>query len=198
MRKTADQRRREIVEAVLRLSAEVGPDRLGTSAVARAVGLTQPAIFRHFPTTEDLWVAVAEHVAAELRLTWGAVPVSPAGPEGALRALVRAHMDEVAREPAILAIVFSHELRVANERLAVVFRGLMAELGERLATLAAAFGERLRVGHADAARLLLALVQGTALRWSLSGRGFDLAGEVDRLLDLQLCGLLWPSSEPDP
>lgn len=198
MRKSADARRREIVEAVLRLSAELGPDRLGTAAVARSVGLTQPAIFRHFPTRDDLWIAVAEHVAGELRRTWDGAGVSSGGPEDALRALLRAHMDEVAREPAILAIVFSHELRVGNRRLAEVFRALMAELSERLAALAAGFGDRLRVGPADAARLLLALVQGTALRWSLSGRGFDLAAEVDRLLDLQLCGLLRPPSEPDP
>lgn len=40
----------------------------------------------------------------------------------------------------------------------------------------------------DAAFLILGLVQGLAIRWSISGRSFDLAEEGSRLLDLQLRG----------
>ncbi|THD70362.1 TetR family transcriptional regulator [Thalassobius vesicularis] len=35
-----------MVAAVLRLADEIGPDRLSTTDVARAIGLSQPAIFR--------------------------------------------------------------------------------------------------------------------------------------------------------
>lgn len=51
----------------LRLADEIGPDRLSTSVVARTVGLSQPAIFRHFPTKGALWLAVAEDIAVRLR-----------------------------------------------------------------------------------------------------------------------------------
>ena len=57
-RKPADERKDEILRAALRLADELGPDRLTTNAVAEAVGLTQPAIFRHFPTKTVLWQAV--------------------------------------------------------------------------------------------------------------------------------------------
>ena len=50
VRKPAPERKAEILEATLRLADELGPDRLSTEAIARAVGLTQPGIFRHFPT----------------------------------------------------------------------------------------------------------------------------------------------------
>ncbi len=39
---------------------------------------------------------------------------------------------------------------------------------------------------ADAAGLVLALIQGLAMRWSLEKRGFDLAKEGTRLLEIQL------------
>ena len=39
---------------------------------------------------------------------------------------------------------------------------------------------------ADAAFLLIGLVQGLAVRWSLAGRTFDLVDEGARLFDLQL------------
>lgn len=41
----------------------------------------------------------------------------------------------------------------------------------------------------DAAYLLISLVQGLAVRWSVSARRFNLIKEGERLLDLQLRGL---------
>ena len=190
MRKPADLRRAEIIDAVLRLSVEVGPDRLGTPAVAVAVGISQPAIFRHFPTREALWVAVAEHIAARMRAGWAEAEAGSPAPAERLRRVVEAQARLVAAEPSILAIAFSHELRVSNPALAAVFRGLMTELTGRLVTAFAAFGAPLTTPPEDAALLVLGLVQGLALRWSLSGRGFDLVAEAGRLLDLQLAGLL--------
>ncbi|MER2604994.1 MAG: TetR/AcrR family transcriptional regulator [Siculibacillus sp.] len=198
MRKPADLRRSEIIEAVLRLAVEVGPDRLGTAAVAAAVGISQPAIFRHFPTREALWVAVAEHVAARMRAAWAAVETGPTSPDDGPRRIVEAQARLVTDEPAILAIVFSHELRVSNPALAAVFRGLMADLTARLVAAFAPLAERTSVAPKDAALLVLGLVQGLALRWSLAGRGFDLLAEARRLLDLQLAGLVRaePGSRP--
>jgi AcrR family transcriptional regulator len=90
MRKPSDLRRTEIIEAVLHLAVEVGPDRLGTPAVAAAVGITQPAIFRHFPTREALWVAVAEHVAARMRDAWARAEAGSPSPEATVRRIVEA------------------------------------------------------------------------------------------------------------
>lgn len=196
MRKSANERRPEIVEAVLGLALEVGPDRLTTQAVADAVGLTQPAIFRHFPTRDALWLGVAETIAARMRARWAEVLAASAaaGPLVGLRRLALAQMAMIAGEPSILAIVFSHELRVSNPALAAVFRGLMAELTGHLDRLFAGLGDRLAAPPGDAALLVLGLVQGLALRWSLAGRGFDLVAEGDRLLALQLAGLLRPAS----
>lgn len=195
MRKPASERRLEIIEAVLGLAVEVGPDRLTTQAVADAVGVTQPAIFRHFPTRSALWLGVAEEIAMRMRARWAEalVPAAATEPLADLRRLALAQMSVVAAEPSILAIVFSHELRVSNPALAAVFRGLMAELTGHLGRLFGTLAPRLTVPPADAALLVLGLLQGLALRWSLAGRGFDLVAEGARLLDLQLAGLVRPA-----
>lgn len=80
MRKSAGERRQEIIEAMLRLTVEVGPDRLTTQAVAGAVGLTQPAIFRHFPTRDALWLGVAEEISARMRARWSEATAAVEGP----------------------------------------------------------------------------------------------------------------------
>ncbi|MEZ5869283.1 MAG: TetR family transcriptional regulator, partial [Defluviimonas denitrificans] len=59
MRKPADLRKAEIVAKVIDLADRIGPDRVTTGAVAKAVGVTQAALFRHFPTKADMWGATA-------------------------------------------------------------------------------------------------------------------------------------------
>ena len=62
----ADVRREVTVEAVIALAAEHNPGDITTSAIARHMGLTQGALFRHFPSKEALWEAVMDWVAARL------------------------------------------------------------------------------------------------------------------------------------
>ena len=46
----ADERRAATVEAVVDLAAEQNPSDITTTAIAQRMGLTQGALFRHFPT----------------------------------------------------------------------------------------------------------------------------------------------------
>ena len=195
MRKPAPQRKREIVGAVLDLAAKGGPDRLTMQAVADAVDLTQPAIFRHFPAKKDLWVEVARSIAEDMTQCWQGVLCGAGGPEEKLAALVSAQLSLLESRPAILAIVFSHELQFENADLRRIFHGLMMQFHGHLQGLLADGRSCARAGvdPVDAAFLIVALVQGLALRWSLTGRTFSLAGEGRRLLELQLAGLNAPA-----
>lgn len=56
-RRTADFRRREIADAALRVIAEQGLGRFTTLAIAREVGVSDAALFRHFDTKEEIVLA---------------------------------------------------------------------------------------------------------------------------------------------
>lgn len=60
-RLAADDRRRQIVAAATSFFAEVGFDG-GTRALAERLGVTQPLIYRYFPSKDDLIKAVYEDV----------------------------------------------------------------------------------------------------------------------------------------
>jgi AcrR family transcriptional regulator len=189
-RKPAEERKAEIVEATLRLADKVGPDRLSTETVADAVGLTQAAIFRHFPKKQDLWEAVAARIGEKLQQRWLAAERASTDPLARLRNIVVAQLTLIRSTPAIPAILFSRELHVENRALRVIFAELMKEFQRRIEWLIDA-GQReglLRrdLDAEDAAFLVIGLVQGLVLRWSLTGRSFDLPAEGGRLLDVQL------------
>lgn len=190
MRKPADLRKAEIVARVLDLADRIGPDRVTTGAVAEAVGVTQAALFRHFPTKAALWQAVAGHVAEGLAAAWDAALRPGDGPLVRLRALIDAQFAQIAATPALPMLLFSRELNVTNAELRatfhdrlMAFRGL---LGREVAAGQEAGLLRRDVDARDAAVLLTSLVQGVAIRWALGARDFDLAAEGARLFDVQL------------
>jgi AcrR family transcriptional regulator len=189
-RQSAQDRKAQIVVEVLRLADEIGPDRLSTTDVARAIGLSQPAIFRHFPTKGALWLAVAEDIADRLQSYWAAAEVGATGPQARLKALIGAQLTAIAETPALPSILFSRELQVDNPALRDVFRGLLGAFQGRLVAvirdLQTAGDMKRDVSPEDVAILLTSLVQGVAIRWTLGARGFALVPEGFRLFDVQM------------
>ncbi len=61
LRKTAEERRREIIAAAFAEFAERGLHGASTDAIAHRAGVSQPYLFRLFGTKKDLFLAAAEH-----------------------------------------------------------------------------------------------------------------------------------------
>jgi len=190
MRKPADLRKAEIVAKVIDLADRIGPDRVTTGAVAKAVGVTQAALFRHFPTKADMWGATADHVAETLSAAWTEALARTDDPVLGLESLIATQLDRIAATPALPVLLFSRELNVENADLRAAFRKLLAAFHGHIVRTAAAAQEsgqiRRDIPASDIAVLLSSLVQGVAIRWSLGARGFPLREEGLRLLDIQL------------
>jgi len=58
----AEQRRPQIADAILQLLATNTVDAITTRRIAEVVGISQPALFRHFPSRDDLLVAAVDRV----------------------------------------------------------------------------------------------------------------------------------------
>lgn len=191
-RRTAGERKAEIVDTAIRLAGEIGPDRVTAERLAKEVGISQPGIFRHFSTKGEIWEAVAEHIGELMRRKIDSGDSEEVNPVGTLRMLVMGHLNFIQTTPAIPAILFSRELHAENETMREFFADLIVSRHHIFSTQIAAAIERGIFNEAldadDAAYLVLALIQGLAMRWSLNARSFDLVKEGKRLLDLQLDG----------
>lgn len=189
-RKPAEDRKTDIVSALLVLADRIGPDRLTTSDIAREVGVTQAAIFRHFPTKAELWSEVGARISNRLRHAWDIALKTGPDPEDRLRAMIVAQLTQIEECPAIPSILFSRELNVDNPDLRETFRELMlafqGHLVANLEAMRSAGKIRRDLLPADGAVFLISLVQGLAIRWGLGARSFSLVDEGSRLLDRQL------------
>ncbi len=189
-RKSAPERKKEIVETAIRLAGEIGPDRLTTQHLADAIGISQPAIFRHFATKDAIWEAVGEQIASTMRANTKRLFDKKSTPVDQLRKMIQAQLSFIQSNPAVPAILFSRELHAENDSLRVLFSNLMSgrhSTFSKLITAEIQSGNfRADLSANDAAYLVLGFVQGQAMRWSLSARSFDLVKEGARLFDLQL------------
>ena len=106
-RKPAGSRRREIADAALALVAEEGLARFTALAIARRVGVTDAALFRHFPTKEAIALAVidrAEEILFEGFLPPGADPLERLG------AFFDRRIAVIRRNPGVARLVASEQL----------------------------------------------------------------------------------------
>ncbi len=188
-RKPAAERKAQIVDEAMRLAAELGPDRMTTQKLADAVGITQAAIFRHFPSKTEIWLAVADRIGTAMPAK---LIESNDPPLDRLRAIVKRQFEFIVKTPSIPAILYSRELHAENETLRQQFSEMV---GRRQALFAGLFETAISDGDypadtppEDAARLILAFIQGMAMRWSMEERNFDLVTDGMRLLELQLRG----------
>ena len=113
-RLTTDQRQREIVATVLALARERGPDAITTQAIADRMGLTQGAVFRHFPDKQAIWLAVFAWVRESLG---AAVAVAVAKVDSPLAKIERAflaHVAFIAENPGVPRIMF-HEMQYPGD-----------------------------------------------------------------------------------
>src|SRR5207302_4288260 len=82
----AAERRRAVVKAAARVFAEGSYRGTTTAEIARAVGCSEPILYRHFPSKRQLYFSCIEHAWAELRARFEAV-LAIEDPEEALASL---------------------------------------------------------------------------------------------------------------
>jgi AcrR family transcriptional regulator len=100
-RKSAEERRAEIVRIAVEHFALGGYNGTSTEAIARDAGISQPYLFRLFKTKRDLFLACHGWVHARLHATFA--DAGAAGPrEEALERMGRAYLDLLEDRHALL------------------------------------------------------------------------------------------------
>lgn len=192
MRKPTQERKSEIVDAALVLSADVGPGKLTTEALAKRVGVSHGAIFRHFPNKAAIWSAVFDAIANRMEAVWATVD-KRTHPTKRLCLLIQAQLKLVTAVPALPTVIFSRELHNKDAGISKGVKILMGHFHDVLKSTVQAGIDRgeLRddLDAGDVAYMIIAIMQGTVLRWTLADRKFDLVNEGSELTSLAINGL---------
>ncbi|WP_372838049.1 TetR/AcrR family transcriptional regulator [Phaeovulum sp.] len=189
-RKSSEDRKAEILAATLALAFEVGPAQVTTVMIAARLGLTQPAIYKHFPKKEDVWRAVSEELYTRITENAQQEKVAGLSPLDALRKLVMSHIELVAQTPALPEIMVSRnptgDLTDARGRIQAAMGQLRRAVTRELDRARAAGQLREGLRTEDGITLVFGVIQILALQLIVTRNPAPLAQEGKRLLDLQL------------
>jgi AcrR family transcriptional regulator len=109
-RRPTDLRRRQIADAALEVIAEEGLARFTAVAIARKVGVTDGALFRHFASKDEIVLAAIERV--EEILFGGPAPEGD-DPVARLRAFFERRLAVIRANPGVARLVTSDQLAQA-------------------------------------------------------------------------------------
>jgi len=130
------ERKENILDAAAKLMAREGIAALTMATLAKEVGVTSGALFRHFETRDAILVALAERTAEQLRADLTEEPSLDA--REALRAFVTARLGTVSRAPSAPLMVLSPDVHLAlpekgREALASIVRETFAFVAKLVA-----------------------------------------------------------------
>jgi TetR/AcrR family transcriptional regulator len=169
----ADKRRAATVEAVVELAAEQNPSEITTTEIAQRMGLTQGAIFRHFPTKEAILQAVMTWVQDRLLARVEKAAREATSPLAALEATFMAHIDFVSEHPGVPRMLFGELQRTGETTPKKIVQTLIQRYAERLRGLleAGVAQGQLDVDlNVDAATVLfIGTIQGLVMQSLLAG-----------------------------
>lgn len=127
-----EQRRKQILQAALHEFSHKGLHGGSTVAIAAEVGVSQPNIFRIFPTKHELFVAVLEQVFA--RVETKMLAAGETAPEQPLQAMSDA-WGELMQEREIMFMLLQGYAASDDPRIRDLMHGWTREVHERVAAL---------------------------------------------------------------
>jgi AcrR family transcriptional regulator len=193
IRHTSAERRNEVVQTIVEIAGELGPDAVTTQEIASRMGVTHGALFRHFEDKAAMWTAVFEWVREQLGAVIDMAFATGGNPLAVLENVFMRHVSFVARNPGVPRILY-YELQfcgVSPQRREAC--RMVSGYRRRLATLMceAKLQGELPFGMDEeaAAMLFIGAVQGLVVQSSLFN---DEAGMIDaarRIFPLFLDGI---------
>jgi AcrR family transcriptional regulator len=88
----AAKRRLALVETAIRVFSDGSYRGTTTAEIARAAGVSEPILYRHFASKRDLYLAALDHVWGKARREWEAVLASTGNVGEAFAAMGRGHV----------------------------------------------------------------------------------------------------------
>ncbi len=170
---SAEERREMTVEAVVDLAAEQNPADITTDAIAKRMGVTQGALFRHFSSKDAILQAVMEWVSERLLARIDKATSIAASPLEAIEAAFMAHIHFIAEHPGVPRMLFEELQRTEQTLAKRMARTLLQVYGDRLGRL---FMDGKRRGQLPAsldekaaATLFVGMIQGLAMQSHIEG-----------------------------
>ena len=161
------ERRQIILETLAHMLEKNQGERITTAQLARAVGVSEAALYRHFPSKAKMFEGLLEFIEETLFTRINKIIAEESRAEARVQNILFLLLGFADKNPGMARLLYGDVLVGETERL----RKRVVQIYERIETQLkqilreAEASENLRVPIADTAALLLAVVEGSITRF---------------------------------
>jgi len=192
-RMSSEDRQSEIIRVAVELAAEKEVSSVTTQDMADAMRLTQGAIFRHFASKDDIWLAVMGWIQKNLMKVLSKAAADASDPLDAIHRMFIAHISFISKHPAIPRIIFSELQNKKSGKMRQLIQEIMSGYEGRIAGLLEAAKEQSLVDAGldsrSAAVLYIGMIQGLVMQVAIFGGKRSLLQEAEKTFPIFLHGI---------
>lgn len=178
----------EIMEAATSRIAKYGIQNLTIKTLAEDIGLSEPALYRHFNSKNEILQCILEYFKMEMKnRIQGIVQKKGSSARGEIRAIFNSQLQAFVRKPAVISVIFAEGIFHFDE-------GLTRQVSELMDMMQGFIKANIARGQANgeysrlvAASVLTTIIIGgmriTVLKWKLSGHSSNLLKDGMAVLD---------------
>ncbi len=180
------ERQIEIIEAAGRLLTEHGVNGLTTKRLAKAVGFSEAAIYRHFKSKEDVIVGLLQYLEDDMERRFSAIDVN-------LPALIRfkeifkTQLEFFGKNPQFIIAVFSDGLLEESEKINSHIFNIMQIKIKYLLPVVVQLQQEKVISSKISSEHMLHIIMGTfrllMFKWKLTGFAGNIEENGDSLIN---------------
>ncbi|MCD4785577.1 MAG: TetR/AcrR family transcriptional regulator [Candidatus Eremiobacteraeota bacterium] len=181
------KRQQQIIEAAINLIASDGIQKLSIRNLTRNIGITEPALYRHFDSKQDLLIEILNYFEETGKVINDEICTIYERPLECIEKFLLLKLENLSRNPALASVIFSEEIFRYDGRLSKKVQDIMRknrDFIEKLVITGQETGEvRSDIPGDQISMIILGTIRLLVKRWRLSDFSFNLEDEGRRLKD---------------
>lgn len=180
------ERQNQIIQESIQLIAEKGIQGLTIKNISKAIGITEPAIYRHFESKNDIILGIISTMKSSTDAELSNINENNPTIDK-IKKMIQGHTNRFIKNPSLTAIIFSEEIFNNNSILAKPIRLMMKLNQNKLISMiekGQASGEiRVDIKAEQISLMVIGSFRFLVSKWHIMNFDFDLNKDVDEMLN---------------
>lgn len=187
-RRSTEVRQKQIIDAARLMIVKYGSEHVTIRRIAKAVGISEAAIYRHFKNKRDILLLLADHIEENLVSDFRINSVAKGSSMSGISAVMRDHISGIEQRHGIshqvIAEIISFGDKKLNQRFFEIVSKYIDHLSELLSVGVESGELRQNIDPHVAATQLYGMIHGLVGMWALSNFKFNLVERYELLWEL--------------
>ncbi len=179
------ERQQEIMEHAIDLIAEKGIQGMTMKNLSKRLGITEPAIYRHYENKIDILLRLLEYFTATTSGIFQKQFNSELKAIERIKIIFQKHFEVFVKTPALVAVIFSEEIFRNEQVLSDRVKQIMERNAAAIAHIIEEGKQKGEISSAISTQQLTTIFMGSlrllVKKWQMNGFNFDLLTEGEEL-----------------